>query len=119
MFEVGNTLETWALCELPLAWHVIRSATAAFAPGCPAVSTGNIVDAEQLGQHRHAFLEFEGPLSGDRGHVRRIASGTYVTTKKASHEWRFTLDSGCLRGEIALQRRPHDAAKWVLHYCYA
>ena len=30
---------------------------------------------ERLPDHRRAYLEYEGPLSGDRGAVKRIASG--------------------------------------------
>ena len=28
-----------------------------------------------LGEHRRAYLEFEGPVSGGRGQVRRVAEG--------------------------------------------
>lgn len=30
---------------------------------------------ERIGSHRAAYLTFEGPVSGDRGRVRRLASG--------------------------------------------
>lgn len=33
--------------------------------------------AERLADHRRVYLEYEGPLSGDRGEVRRVASGTF------------------------------------------
>ncbi|MCK4873111.1 MAG: hypothetical protein KAS72_10330 [Phycisphaerales bacterium] len=36
---------------------------------------GKIIAAEQLPDHRAAYLRYEGPVSGDRGHVRRVASG--------------------------------------------
>lgn len=32
--------------------------------------------AERIGDHRREYLDYEGPVSGDRGEVRRIASGT-------------------------------------------
>jgi hypothetical protein len=31
-----------------------------------------------LPDHRNAYLEYEGPISGDRGHVTRVESGTYT-----------------------------------------
>lgn len=34
------------------------------------------VPVEPLGDHRRAYLDYEGPVSGNRGQVRRIASGT-------------------------------------------
>ena len=32
---------------------------------------------ESLGDHRVEYLTYEGPVSGNRGSVRRVASGTY------------------------------------------
>lgn len=32
--------------------------------------------AERLADHRAAYLAYEGPVSGDRGRVRRLAQGT-------------------------------------------
>ncbi len=31
---------------------------------------------EELDEHRRAYLDYEGPVSGDRGSVRRIDAGT-------------------------------------------
>jgi hypothetical protein len=114
MLEVGDTLHTWALRELPRAWRAAQSATTAIDPGCPAADAEDFVDAEQLGDHRHTYLNFEGPLTGDRGHVRRIDSGTYVTTLQASQEWHLKLEGGYLRGEITLTQSPNDTEKWLL-----
>jgi hypothetical protein len=32
----------------------------------------------RLLDHRRDYLEYEGPISGGRGHVRRVASGQYL-----------------------------------------
>lgn len=32
-------------------------------------------EAERLPDHRRRYLDYEGPLDGGRGHVRRIAAG--------------------------------------------
>jgi hypothetical protein len=29
----------------------------------------------RIGEHRRAYLDYEGPVSNNRGHVRRVASG--------------------------------------------
>jgi hypothetical protein len=36
------------------------------------------VQLTQLGEHRREYLSYEGPLSGGRGQVRRVAAGTYA-----------------------------------------
>ena len=32
---------------------------------------------EPLGEHRREYLTYEGPVSGGRGEVKRVAGGTY------------------------------------------
>jgi len=32
--------------------------------------------AKRIGDHRLAYLDYEGPVSGDRGQVRRVDAGT-------------------------------------------
>lgn len=59
MFEAGEVLRTWAVNDPPDA------------PGEQA--------AEPLPDHRRNYLTYEGPVSGDRGEVRRWDEGTYVT----------------------------------------
>lgn len=43
----------------------------------PSVSwpPGGKFEAERLADHRREYLEYEGPISGGRGGVRRVASG--------------------------------------------
>ena len=53
--EAGSELKTFRLPHWP-----IRQATA----------------IESLKDHRRAYLEYEGPISGNRGEVRRVATGT-------------------------------------------
>ena len=36
------------------------------------------VQLTHLGEHRRAYLTYEGAVSGGRGQVRRVASGTYT-----------------------------------------
>lgn len=38
--------------------------------------TADAFEAERIGAHRAAYLQFEGPVSGGRGSVRRMAAGT-------------------------------------------
>lgn len=46
----------------------------------PAVAAGPIA-AEPIQPHRRVYLEYEGPLSGGRGTVRRVDRGRYLLEK--------------------------------------
>ena len=60
MLEHGGSLATWHLPCLPA--------------DLPA---GQAAHARKLPDHRTAYLTYEGPVSGGRGHVRRVGDGTY------------------------------------------
>ena len=57
MLEHQHVLQTWRL-ETPL-------------------TVGNM-PAVLLPDHRLEYLTYEGPISGNRGNVRRVAEGTYT-----------------------------------------
>lgn len=42
-----------------------------------AIVAGVELPARVLADHRRAYLDYEGPVSGDRGTVRRLDRGTY------------------------------------------
>lgn len=54
----GESAATWRLMNLPAVGVEIR--------------------AERVADHRLYYLGYEGPISGGRGTVNRIASGTYL-----------------------------------------
>jgi DNA polymerase Ligase (LigD) len=95
MLQSGEVLRTWALVELPGAWQFERSS---------AVTVPDAVEAEELGDHRLAYLDYEGPVSGERGSVRRVDTGTYETIVYASDRWEITLNGRLLCGTMDLQR---------------
>jgi hypothetical protein len=57
MLDVGDVLRTWRLAEAPR----------------PGLQT----NCEALPDHRRMYLDYEGPVSGDRGSVRRVLAGDY------------------------------------------
>jgi hypothetical protein len=57
MLESGDILRTWRLTEVP--WP------------------NRIVPAEQIGDHRLVYLDYEGPVSGGRGAVTRWDFGDF------------------------------------------
>ena len=64
MLEEGGVLRTWAIYT---------------APTLDAAHT-----MEALPDHRLEYLEYEGPLSGERGEVTRVCSGSY---EKLFEDW--------------------------------
>lgn len=78
MFQRNDRLVTWAVEELPRQ---------------QPVSAARLVD------HRLAYLEYEGEVSGNRGRVRRIDQGVYrvvcwtdrsIALEMAGRVWRGT-----------------------------
>jgi hypothetical protein len=61
LLERDGVALTWALEVLPAPWQ----------PG----AKDDCVVARRLADHRLLYLDFEGPLSNDRGHVARLAWG--------------------------------------------
>jgi hypothetical protein len=57
MLEAGDRLRTWRLLEEP--------------------APDTWVPAEPLPDHRLLYLDYEGPVSGDRGHVARWDCGVF------------------------------------------
>ena len=91
MLEVGPVLRTWALLEEP--------------------SAGQVQRAEELPDHRPAYLDYEGPLSGDRGSVTRWDEGTYEPFEPNEGQWIIDLRGKRLAGRVRLTRSA-DAQFW-------
>jgi hypothetical protein len=92
MLEAGGVLKTWALPDPPQA--------------------GVEMDCEALADHRLAYLDYEGPVSANRGVVTRWDSGTYTVERHDSQQWAVTLAGEKLVGQTALLRSSHDPKRW-------
>ncbi|MEX0610675.1 MAG: DNA polymerase ligase N-terminal domain-containing protein [Pirellulales bacterium] len=114
MLEVGESLRTWALARLPNAWRALQTSTAASNPGCPPLANEDSVTAEQLANHRLAYLDKEGPLSNDRGRVSRSDYGTYERKENLPGSWYLVLEGDNWRGEITLQQTAAADRQWTL-----
>jgi hypothetical protein len=90
-----------------LAWALLR----------PPDSEGPIA-AERLADHRLAYLEYEGPITGDRGSVKRWDSGTFNWCDRSTDVLEMELAGGVLRGRVTLRWQP-DAQRWSFGYCPA
>ncbi|OJW23010.1 MAG: hypothetical protein BGO49_28155 [Planctomycetales bacterium 71-10] len=86
LLEREGVLKTWAL------------------DGVPAGGVERI--ARPLPDHRLIYLDYEGPISGDRGSVRRVDGGEYEAVEWGDGRIRVRLRGRQLVGEALLTRRP-------------
>jgi hypothetical protein len=103
MLERGDVLETWALDELPSGWT-------RFADDL-TLADSNTVSVERLADHRLAYLDYEGPVSGDRGSVRRLDAGNF---KAIADSQTYALVGELIRGRITLQPSSDPRSQWQL-----
>lgn len=96
MLERDDTgqLTTWALDELP--------------------QPGLTIAAMRLGDHRADYLDYEGPVSGNRGTVARVDAGTYQTIAQLNTTWQLQLYGERMRGRAKLTQSPTDPQAWTL-----
>lgn len=52
---------------------------------------GRRIEATRLADHRPVYLEYEGPVPGDRGSVRRLERGRVVAMEERPAEWRLDV----------------------------
>ena len=62
----------------------------------------------RLADHRNAYLVYEGPVSGGRGFVRRVAEGTCEIDALGITIRGFTLVTGDTRAPLRLDSQEHD-----------
>jgi len=55
-------------------------------------SENGTTSAWRLRNHRASYLQYEGPISGNRGHVSRIASGRCAFYRRNFRSWIFVPD---------------------------
>ncbi len=94
MLEDEHDLATWALEALP------GSATVP-------------VRARQLPAHRLAYLTYEGPVSGNRGHVHPCDAGDFEWLAREPDLLRVQLRGQLLQGRVTLERDRADEHAWI------
>lgn len=91
MLERNGRLATWALAEPPAA-H-------------------GSVPAEHLPDHRLAYLDYEGPVSGNRGTVSRWDAGSYATQRWEDARICVKLQGAKLAAELTLVKETDAASQ--------
>ncbi len=67
------------------------------------------IPTRRIGDHRKAYLDFEGPISGNRGRVRRVDTGALDIQELTATRCVFELRGRRLTGRFALSRRGDDS----------
>jgi len=92
MLEMGGALKTWSLPQSPR----------------PALE----MSAKALGDHRLVYLEYEGPISGDRGSVSRWDRGTYEVELQSESKLTVQLTGEKLIGRVLLDQKTAAQNNW-------
>lgn len=93
MLEQEGVLRTWALAAEPLP--------------------NRLIEADELAVHRVAYLQYEGPVSGDRGSVTRWDEGEFAVVQETSERILLTMSGRKLQGMASLERRADDPVQWT------
>ena len=96
MLEAGDSLKTWALPRLP--------------------ENGEEMDCEALADHRLAYLDYEGAISGGRGSVTRWDHGEYTLERESDAEWAVHLMGEKLAGHARLLRTTSEPGQWRISF---
>jgi hypothetical protein len=96
LLETGEVLTAWALDGLP--------------------ELGIVVGATRLADHRLAYLEYEGPISGNRGTVGQWDAGEFRVESATQAEWRVDLCGNRLDGILVLRRLADETHHWTAQF---
>lgn len=94
MLEYDDVLLTWQLAREPTGSRTLP------------------IPARRIQDHRKAYLEYEGPVSGDRGFVRRVDQGSVRISHLTPRRCRFDLAGERLSGRFVISS--DDGESWVL-----
>ena len=110
MLEREKFLWTWQLQELPKLWWIaLGGVTSNFAEQ----ATGAIC-AIRLMDHRLAYLDYEGPISRNRGTVTRCDEGTYSMVSQTKERLEIQLAGNQLQSRVVLEPDTSHKDRWML-----
>ncbi|MDG2388292.1 MAG: DNA polymerase ligase N-terminal domain-containing protein [Planctomycetaceae bacterium] len=88
MLEQETSLRTWRLNEDP--------------------NNSGPITAEELSNHRKHYLDYEGPVSGNRGTIVRWDMGTYETVADSEYQLEIKLAGEKIHSQAVLSRNPQN-----------
>jgi hypothetical protein len=92
MLEHQGVLRTWALENLPHGQQAVMG--------------------QRLADHRLAYLDYQGEVSGARGTVTRVDAGNYETTCEGGEAIIIRLHGQKLIGTLTLTRDTQNDHRW-------
>ncbi|UCD29228.1 MAG: hypothetical protein JSV03_01735 [Planctomycetota bacterium] len=98
MFDMGELLATWQFRQDPCTLE--------------ESDVSSPLQVRRLKDHRRDYLEYQGPISGDRGHVTRVLQGEYELVDRQPGSWTFRLAGGGFRGTYQLTVMADTADMW-------
>jgi hypothetical protein len=99
LLEAGQALRTWALPALP--------------------TEGIELTCQALPDHRLAYLDYEGEISGGRGSVVRWDHGTYRVQRQEAEGLAIEIAGAKLAGHVFLRKLPGQTDQWALRWAAA
>jgi hypothetical protein len=90
--ESGDALKTWALPRPP--------------------SPSEAIECDALADHRLVYLDYEGPISGDRGTVARWDTGTFTVETWTDELVVISLAGQKLIGRVELRCLSDQPDRW-------
>jgi hypothetical protein len=94
MLEMGDVLKTWSLPIFPK----------------PNVE----IESKPLPDHRLDYLEYEGPISGNRGSVLCCDRGTYEIQNQSETQFTLQLTGEKLSGKVVLRQVQNAPKRWTV-----
>jgi hypothetical protein len=82
-------------------------------PDClHALQSGQPQEWTPLPNHRLHYLDYEGPLTGQRGAVKKILAGEFLWLEKQAKSLRLHLASATLEGVLKIEPDP-ETQSWL------
>jgi DNA polymerase ligase (LigD)-like protein len=94
MVEAGEVLQTWRLPSVPIA--------------------GAVLPATRIGDHRLVYLDYEGPVGGNRGQVMRWDGGEFEWLEQS--EWVMVVRLRGTRLEGVLRLEHQEDTCWLAEF---
>lgn len=92
MLESENVLLTWKLAKPPVA--------------------GQTVNAQKSFDHRLVCLDYEGPISGNRGHVLRWDAGDFIWQTESEKSIQIKINSNKCTGLLEITQTEEN--NWLV-----
>jgi hypothetical protein len=97
MLETAGALRTWQIHQYPVPNQQLA--------------------ATPLADHRLDYLQYEGPVSGNRGQVSQWDGGNYEGTVPTKSElFSVRLKGRAFRGTLTLQPHPKQQGSWQVQF---